>query len=98
MALTFSNPVNYSIHATTNFQSVKLVSGVRTADGTAYQLLEATMKNTGAIVPIRISNKLTIAELKGKKEELVLAYAIDDQTAETFPIVYLRGERVEEDF
>ena len=96
MALTFSNPVNYATYAALNFTNVKLASGTR-KDGTPYRLLTAVNKNTGAIIAIRIGN-MTTDELKAKKQMLIMADATDSDTAETFLIVYLQGDRVEEDF
>ena len=97
MALTFSNPVHYSTHAANTYSRVQLVTGTRSADGTPYKLLEATDKNSGAITAIRISNKIT-GSLKDVKEELVLSIVVDTDTSETFPMVYLRGDREAEEF
>lgn len=97
MALQFSNPVHYATYAANTYKSVKLISGVRSNDGTPYKLLEATDKNSGAITVIRISNKIT-GSLKDVKEELILSDTLDTDTSESFQMVYLRGERVEEDF
>jgi len=98
MALQFTNPVHFETFKATMLSSCKLISGTRKADNTPYQLLEATAKSNGAITAIRISNNLSTEELKAKKSQLILSEVLDTDTSETFQMVYLKGERIEEDF